>query len=71
MSSSPRHMDDYMKLSPESRAKLARLALERGRPTTSRLLHVSSVTLENILSPMGGAKRTTIERVEKALISIT
>lgn len=66
----PRHMDDHAKLSPEGREKLVRLAREKGRPTVCRMLHLAACTLDNLLTPLGGAKRKTILKVEDALKEI-
>lgn len=63
----PRHLDYFGKLTPESLAKLQLLLRTRGKDMTARLLHTSSVTLESVSSPMGGARRDTIERLEKTL----
>ena len=60
-------MDAHAKLSPEARAKLALLTREKGRPYVYHLFHMSSETLDNILSPHGGAKKTTIQRIEAEL----
>lgn len=63
----PRHMDDYAKLSPESRTKLATLMREKGHNATARLLHTSTETIENIASSHGGARKRVIDRIEVAL----
>lgn len=63
----PRHMDDYAKLSPESREKLAALMRKMGHNATARLLHTSTETIENIASSHGGARKRVIDRIETAL----
>lgn len=65
--SNARHMDHFAKLSPEALAKLQYLLRTRGQDMTARLLHTSMVTLENVSSSMGGARKDTIARLEKSL----
>jgi len=63
----PRHLDYFGKLTPDALEKLRLLMRTRGLDMTARLLHTSSVTIESVSSPFGGARRDTIERLEKTL----
>jgi hypothetical protein len=62
-----RHLDRFTKLTPESQQKLVRIMRANGLDRASKLLHTSVVTLETLSSPLGGARRETIERLEVTL----
>lgn len=67
MARSALHLPAFARLTPESHAKLVRILRARGYDAASRLLHTSVVTLETLSSPLGGARRQTIERLEETL----
>lgn len=61
------HLPSFTRLAPESHQKLLRIVRSRGFDAASKLLHTSVVTLETLSSPLGGARRQTIERLEETL----
>jgi len=66
----PRHLDYFAKLKPESLAKLQLLVRTKGIDTVARLLRTSVVTIETVSSPLGGARKNTIKRLEEALLTV-
>jgi hypothetical protein len=60
-------LDGFSKLKPESMKKLHYLLRTKGIGAVARILHTSQVTIENVSSSLGGAKRSTVVRIEAML----
>lgn len=62
-----RHFDKIARLKPESQQKLRRLVRTQSIARVARMLNTSAVTIDQVSCLYGGARQSTIDRLEAEL----